>query len=473
MVCMTSDDHGRGMTTTALQDSVWRGSRGLVTIGLFSLAFMVAFEALAVVTVMPVVAEDLDGLSLYAVAFAAPVAVSILSRTVAAPWIDRDGPAPALRWGVAGFVTGLVVSGVAPTMQVFLVGRAVQGVGMGMIGVALYVVVAQAYPPHLRPRAMTVLTSAWMLPAVVGPALAGAIAHVAGWRPVFLPAPVLALVCLALTWRSVGSLAGSGTSTGPRRVSPSLAALVTAAVLLLAVAGQRTLPGWAVLLGVSLVTIVVTAPRLVPRGTWSGGAGLPSLVGGRSLLAAAYFSAESYVPLALVELRGMSTAQAGFALTAAALAWFAGSWLVAHPERCGALLATPARRGLVGAAGIVLGVLAGPLVLVPWIPSPAVALMWAFGGLGMGAAMSAVSVQVLDVSAAGEEGSNSAALQTAESITESSIVAVGSVVFALVLVHGITPALQAVFVMAPVVALLGLGLLRRGYVPVGDPSSTR
>ncbi len=461
------------MSGTATQDSVWRGSRGLVTIGLFSLAFMVAFEALAVVTVMPVVAKDLDGLALYAVAFGAPVAVSILSRTVAAPWIDRDGPAPALRWGVAGFVAGLVVSGIAPSMEIFLVGRAVQGVGMGMIGVSLYVVVAQAYPEHLRPRAMTVLTSAWMLPAVVGPGVAGAIAHLAGWRPVFLAAPVLAVVCLALTWRPVGRLTGSGASSTSRRGATSLAALVMAAVLLLVVAGQRELPGWAGLLGLSLVTIVLAAPRLVPPGTWTGRAGLPSLIGGRSLLAAAYFAAESYVPLALVELRGLSTAESGFALTAAALAWFAGSWLVAHHERAGSLLSTPARRGLLGSVGIVVGVLAGPLVLVPWVPILAIVAVLAVGGLGMGAAMSSIAVQVLNVSPSGEEGANSAALQTAESITESSIVAVGSVVFALVLVHGITPALQSVFVIAPVAVLIGIALLRRGYAPVGEPSSTR
>ncbi|RYJ06549.1 MAG: MFS transporter, partial [Actinomycetales bacterium] len=246
----------------AAATSLWRGEHGLVTAGLFSLAFMVAFEALAVVTVMPAVVDDLGGLSLYAVAFGAPVAVSIYSRTAAVPWVERSGPAPALLAGVAAFVAGLLLCASAPSMTVFLAGRAVQGLGMGAIGVTIYVVVALAYPDHLRARAMTVLTSAWMLPAVVGPGIAGWLAHVVGWRAVFWVAPLLAVVSLALTWRVVCRLGGDGSAarSGRREL---LAGSVAVAVLLLAVSGQREVPGWPVLLVLSVAVVGALAPRLV------------------------------------------------------------------------------------------------------------------------------------------------------------------------------------------------------------------
>ena len=447
-------------TGPTIAPSLWRGPLGAVTVGLFSLAFMVAFEALAVVTVMPLVVDELSGLSLYAVAFGAPVAVSIYSRSAAVPWVERAGPGPALRAGVLAFVAGLVACALATSMPVFLAGRAVQGLGMGAIGVTIYVVVAQAYPESLRPRAMTVLTSAWMLPAVIGPGIAGWLAHLVGWRAVFWVAPVLAVVSLTLTWRVVARLTGDGTAVRSGR-RDALAGVVAAAVLLLAVAGQRDLQAWPVLLVLAVLAVVALAPHLVVPGTWTARRGLPALMASRTLLAAAYFGAESYVPLGLVEVRGLSVGTAGLVLTAAAFAWFGGSWAVAHPERLGPVLATPGRRTGLGAAAVVLGLLAGLLVLVPWVPTAVVALVWGVGGLGMGAAMSATTVQMLDRSGPGEEAGNSAAMQTNDAVGESAWIALGSVLFAAVLREGVEPALVSVVGASVLVGLLGLLLLRR------------
>jgi len=126
--------------------SLWTGRYLRTTVGVFALAFMFAFEYLAVATVMPEVAAALDGLSLYAVAFAAPMATSVIAFTLVGPWSDRRGPRPAVDAGVVVFAAGLLIAGSAQDMPVFLVGRAVQGFGMGVLGVAMYVVVAQAYP---------------------------------------------------------------------------------------------------------------------------------------------------------------------------------------------------------------------------------------------------------------------------------------------------------------------------------------
>lgn len=462
-----------GAAPTTRDRSLWRGPHLSTTLGVFCLAFMVAFEALAVVTVMPAVAEDLDGLALYAVAFAAPLAVSIVARTASAPWIDRTGPAPALGWGVAAFAAGLLVCGAAPTMEWFVVGRAVQGVGMGAVGVALYVVVAQAYPESLRPRALTVMTSAWMLPAVVGPPLAGWLEHAVGWRWVFLAAPVLASLCVLAVWRPARLLAPDGRGrrvraadgTTPSRRDASLVAAVGAslAVLGVSVAGQREVAGWTVLLAVSLAVLVVASARLLPPGTLVARRGLPALLVARSSLAAAYFGAEVYVPLSLVETRDYPVALAGSALTFAAFSWFAGSWTVAHPERFGTVLATPARRARVGAVAVAVGVGAGPLVLLD-APVALVVLAWAVGGFGMGAAMSALVAEVLRRSSPGREGADSAALQNSDAVAESTILALGGVLFAVALTSGIETALAVGFVLPVVSVVVGGLVLRRGFV---------
>lgn len=443
--------------------SIWRGPLGRSSVGLFALAFLVAFEAFAVITVMPVVARDLDGLGAYALAFSVPVAVSVLARTVAAPWADRAGPAPALAWGVALFSAGLLVAGVAGSMTWFLVGRGVQGLGTGAVGVALHVWVARAYPARLRPRALAVMTSAWTLPALVGPPLAGGMAHLVGWRAVFLLAPVLAGASLLLAWSSVRALGPGHARDGARRRVPLLSAsCATLGVLAVAAGSQRVGPAWPALLVAGLAVVALSVRPLVPPRTWTGGRGLPSLMGARSLVASAFFAAEVYVPLTLVDARGIAVGAAGAALSGAALAWFAGAWLVSRPEVLRGRLGTPAVRARWAAVGVATGILALPLALVPAVPVPVVVVVWSVGGLGMGAAMTTLVGEVLERSP-GREGEASGALQTSDSVAESTAVALGAAVFGAVVAEGVGAAALAAFVVPALCAVGGLTMLPRAF----------
>lgn len=446
--------------------SVWRGRRGRTTLGLFSLAFLVAFESLAVVAVMPEVARSLDGLAVYALAFAAPVAVSVLSRTAGAPWIAAVGPRPALGWGVGLFALGLVVCGTATSMTWFLVGRAVQGLGAGPVGVALWVVVAQEYPERLRPRALAVMTSAWTVPAVVGPAVAGLLTHAVGWRGVFLLGPVLAAASLAVSWSAIGAPAepGRATAVAGSRVEVAAAAVATAALLLVSVAGQRHVAAWPWLLGAGLLALGLSVRRLVPPRTWTGGAGLPSLMGARALLVASFFAAQVYVPLVLVDVRGLSVGLAGAAVSGTAFTWWAGAATVSRPERLGPLLATPLRRAALGAAAVGVGVSAVPLALLPVVPVALVAAVWVVGGFGMGVLSSTFVAEVLARSAPGEEARRSAALQTNDSVAEAVALALGAAVFAAVVGQGVASAVLVALVVPAASFLAGLGVLRRGFV---------
>ena len=71
-------------------------------------------------------------------------------------------------------------------MWMLVVARAVQGFGAGLNIVALYVVVARAFPEQLRPRVFSAMSSGWILPSLVGPPVAGFLADQASWRWVFL-----------------------------------------------------------------------------------------------------------------------------------------------------------------------------------------------------------------------------------------------------------------------------------------------
>lgn len=453
---MRGDTRHEVQDPAARTERLWSGPHGRVVAGIFALAFLVAFESLAVATVMPLVADDLDGLSLYALSFAAPIAVGIVSMTVAGPLTDRHGPGVGLRLGVAVFITGLLVAGLAPTMSVFLAGRAVQGLGMGFVGVALYVVIGRTFAEDVRARVFTVMTSAWVLPGLVGPLAAGAIADLVGWRWVFLSVPVVAVVSLWLVSSALGGLDGDPTiEVDGRRTA--WAALVATGVLLASVAGERSVSWWPALLALGVGLTATFAHRLVPTGTWRGRRGLPVVVATRSLLSGAFFGAETYVPLSLVRHRGLEVSQAGLLLTGAAVLWFTGSWLAANLP---ALESKPLRVRL-GSVCVLVGICSGFLTLVPAVPVVAIAAVWAVGGFGMGLAASTLGVLLLDHSAPEEQGANSSGMQVNDAVTQSLVLALGGVVFAVTLTVDETIAYVLVFALAVVVGALAVAMSTR------------
>lgn len=413
------------VNTVATQPGPWSATFRTTTMGIFALAFLVAFESLAVTTVMPVVAADLDGLRVYGLAFAMPMAVSVFALTLAGPWMDHRGPGPATRVGVAVFAAGLLAAGLAPTMTVFLVGRAIQGFGTGLIDVGLYVMIARLYPPELRPRVFTVLTSAWVMPALIGPAIAGTVAHIVGWRWVFLGVPLLAIVAAAMIWNAVGSITSEGGRTHDAR-RPRWALAAAIGVLVVSVAGQRNFAGWPLVLSASVVAVIIFASRLLPPGTWRLRPGLPGVIALRGLTSTAFFAAEVYVPLSLVHHHGFTPAIAGIVLTCGAVAWFAGSWIAANV----AYFEDKSRRARLGILLVAVGVGLSAATLATVIPVAVAILGWALAGMGMGMAMSTLSVLLLDSSRAGDEGVNSSALQINDAITQSLALALGSAAFA-------------------------------------------
>lgn len=427
--------------------SLWSGRYAAATVGIFASAFMIAFESIAVLTVMPVVADDLDGLSLFAISFAAPMATALIGLTVSGWWCDRAGPLQPMLVGVALFAVGLTVAGLAPSMQTFLIGRAIQGLGSGLEGVALYVVIARAFPDALRPRAFAVVTSAWTLPAIVGPPAAGFVSDQVGWRWVFLAVPVVAVATAMVL---VGPLraAGAGADDAPRpRIGASV--VVAGGVLALAVAGQREIPAWPVLALASLTIVLGVGPRLLPAGTWAGGTGLPSAIATRGLLAAGYFGAEAYFPLSLVEHRGLGTTASGAVLTGAALTWFGGAWSSANV----AWFADRRRRLLVASTTVTIAAVTVLGSLTDIVPIWVLVVGWAVGGFGMGMGSSTLSLLVIELSPAEQQGANSAALQANDQLVQSTVLAVGSIAFAWLLTVDAMAAYQVVMVGAVALAL--------------------
>src|SRR2546421_5781140 len=167
-------------------ESVLSANYRQLTLGLILIILGPAFETLAVATILPKIVADLGGLSFYGWSFSAYMLAVLVGLILAGDEADQRGPALPFIIGVASFVLGLILAGTAPSMIVFVLSRAVQGFGAGILVSVTYACVGQGYPEQLKPRMVAILASAWVVPGLIGPALAGIISDFFGWRWVFL-----------------------------------------------------------------------------------------------------------------------------------------------------------------------------------------------------------------------------------------------------------------------------------------------
>lgn len=407
---------------------LWSPRLRAMTVGSVALVSLLAFEALAVGTAMPTVARTLDGLGLYALAFGGPFASGVVAMVASGIWCDARGPRPAMWHGVGWFVVGLVVAGAAPTMEVLVVGRVVQGFGSGLLSVALYVIVAQAYPEELRRRVFAAFAAAWVVPSLVGPAVAGLIVEHLGWRWVFLAVPAVAVPAVLLIQPGLRAL---GTTAPTRPPAGALARIgwacgAGASAALLHYGGQQRGALAAGLIGVALVGLLACVPRLLPAGFLRAARGLPTVIGLRGLASAAFAGAEVVIPLMLSRERGFSPTAAGLVLTVGALSWSVGSWIqgrIAAPRSAATLPRTGLACIAVGTAGVAVA-------LLPALPVALAVLAWAVAGLGMGLLYPSLSVLTLDLSAPAEQGRNSSALQLGDSLSAATVLALTGAVLA-------------------------------------------
>ncbi|MFD4523096.1 MFS transporter [Streptomyces sp. NPDC058470] len=419
--------------SSAAADGVLGREYRALTVGIVSVVLLIAFEATAVGTAMPVAARELDGVSLYAFAFSGYFTTSLFGMVLAGQWSDRDGPLASLTAGIAAFAAGLLLCGTAGAMWLFILGRAVQGFGGGLVIVALYVVVGRAYPERLRPSIMAAFAASWVIPSVVGPLAAGAVTEHLGWRWVFIGIPVLVVLPLALALpqirRRTSSPEGPREKKGRapfdrRRIRLALGISCGAGILQYAAQDLTWFSLVPAAVGAALLGPAVLG--LLPRGTYRAARGLPSVVLLRGVVAGSFIAAESFVPLMLVTQRGLSPTLAGFSLAAGGGTWALGSYIQSRPR------VEPYRERLMflGMVLVAAAIATAPSVLIHAVPVWIVAVAWGFGCLGMGLVIASTSVLLLHLSAPAEAGTNSASLQISDGLANVLLLAAGGAAFA-------------------------------------------
>ena len=446
---------------------LWAPQRRALTAGLVLTITFVASEALAVVTVMPLVARDLGGLRLYGWAFSGFMLGSLIGIVAAGRQADQRGPAVPFVAGVVLFAAGLTVAGLAPSMGVLIAGRVLQGIGAGAVPSVAYATIGRSFPGAIRARMMAVLSTAWVAPGLAGPAVSAAVAHLFGWRWVFLG--LLPVVVVA------GSLAVPAlVRVGPPDEAPPAGqrlgdGVLTAAGATMALAGLTLVTGRslvAVLGGVALVVAGVgtglpALRRLVPPGTLTARPGLPAVILTRGLLTFAFFGADAYVTLTITAVRHRTPFVASLAVTGATLAWTAGAWAQArlNDRYEGRLLIR------IGLVVIVLAIGGMALALEPGVPVAAAVAAWTVGGAGMGLAYAPITLLMLRQAPPGQEGQSSASLNLADTLGTAIGIGVGGAAVAAATGSRLHLGLDAAFAAAALAGVVALVLSRR--LPAG------
>ena len=412
---------------------------------------MMAFEAMGVAAGMPAVAKALDGMALYALAFASTLAGSVVAMVWSGLDCDRHGPFRSMAGGMLLFGIGLLLSGLAGSMQVLILGRIIQGLGIGALGVALYVATARAIPPSLLPRLFALFSSAWVVPAVIGPAISGYIVEGIGWRWLFLGIFLLLLPTAALILpplhRDKEPAAKASQSPGVLTWA-LLAAVGSVGLSLSGNAGT-----WTPLIVVTTLGLLVRASdRLLPMGTLRLARGLPTVVALRGINASAFFLCEAFIPPWLHLERGWSITSAGLALTSGALSWSIGSHLQSR------ITDEAQRRAWLQRGCLVLwmGIVTSGLTLMWFWPDWMLLVGWSISGLGVGLSLPMLGVLTLKLAPRDQQGTYSSALQLSAALCTSAALAAGGVVFSLL--HGRAPLLAyaSVFTLATGLATLSL-----------------
>src|SRR5262245_4023558 len=390
-------------------DGLWAPQVRALTTGLVLTVTFVASEALAVVTVMPVVARDLGGLRLYGWVFSGFMLGSVIGIVLAGREADRRGPAVPFVAGLVLFGAGLAIGGLAPAMGVLVGGRVLQGVGAGAVPSVAYAAIGRSFAGPLRARMMAVLSTAWVLPGLAGPGLAAEVARAFGWRWVFLGLLPVVAAAGSIAVPALIRLGPPGTpGTEEHRLIDALRTAAGATLLLagltLAAGSGQVLAGCALILAGAAAGLPALR-RLLPPGTLAARPRLPATILTRGLLPVTFFGADAYVTLAITAIRHRSPTFAGLAVTDATLSWTTGAWVQArlNDKWEGRRLV---RTGLV----IVLAGIGGmALALRPAIPAEAALAAWAVAGPGQGAGRRPIPREEAAEATTGQEGRAAAA----------------------------------------------------------------
>jgi MFS family permease len=411
-------------TTAAAEGAGWRSLLGPEYLGTSTvLAGGVALYAtneFITISLLPSAVADIGGQRFYAWVTTVYLVASVIAATTVNPIVTRLGPRRSYLCALAVFASGTVLCALAPTMELLLVGRTVQGMGGGVLAGLGYAVINAALPQRLWTKASALVSAMWGVGTVLGPAAGGLFAQYGSWRWAF---GVLALATGAMVLLVPFALPGRlqvGAPVAPFRIPVRSLLLLGAAALAVSVAGiprDPVLTAVLLVLGLVLVGAFLIVDRrmpvaVLPRSTFRPGP-LKWIYLMLGLLMAATM-VDMYVPLFGQRLAHLVPVAAGFLGVALSVGWTVAEIASASLRSTRTTVRVVAVAPLVMAVGLAVAAVtqvdqASGWVVAVWV----VALMMTGAGVGMAwPHLSAWAMSTVDDP--GEGGAAAAAINTVQ-----------------------------------------------------------
>jgi EmrB/QacA subfamily drug resistance transporter len=294
-------------------------------LGVALVVVMVAIDQTVVSTALPVMVADLGGFEYYAWVGTAYMLMSVIAIPIFGRLGDYYGRKPFVAAAIVVFTLASIACAFAGSMFYLVLGRALQGIGGGMLVGTAFATIPDLFPEAKeRLRWQVIISSAFGVANAIGPSLGGFLSHAYGWRSVFYVNVPIGLLCLGVVLRYLPRIRHH--DTPPGRIdwlgAGLLAVILGSVQFLLQLAPHRGLGPLTLGLGAALAASVAglvwcerrCAHPLLPLQMFTD-----RVVGSLSLLALltgfAMFTMLFYVPLMFQGGFGMSAHDSGLLIT--------------------------------------------------------------------------------------------------------------------------------------------------------------
>jgi MFS family permease len=342
------------------------------------------------VSLLPSAVAEIGGQRLYAWVTTVYLVASVVAATTVSATLARLGPRWSYLTALSVFGVGSLLAAFAPTMELLLVGRTVQGAGGGILAGLGYAVINSALPQSLWTKASALVSAMWGVGTLLGPAAGGLFAQYGSWRWAFGALAVLTVAMAILVPFALPGRQPGAEPPPPSRIPVWSLLLLGTAALAISVAGiprntaltAALLAAGVALVGAFLVVDRRTSSSVLPATAFRPGP-LKWIYVTLGVLMAATM-ADMYVPLFGQRLAHLVPVAAGFLAVALSVGWTIGEIVSASATKSRVIVRTVAVAPLVMAVGLGIAAVSqfedAPVgVIAVW----AVALLITGTGVGM------------------------------------------------------------------------------------------
>jgi MFS family permease len=374
-----------------------------------------SMNVLLLATVLPGIVEEVGGADRLSWPTTAYLASSIIAAACTAVLIVRIGPKRTFMAGALVFSVAALGCALAPSMDIFIGARFLQGFGGGLLGATAYVLVRSTFPQSVWPRVFALMAGVWSVSVLVGPLVGGVFASLGDWRGAFLAVAVAACLIAIAADAALPAVKAANRGQGSRPPFLRIGLVTLAIAIVSAAAIAETTLAKAGLVAAAFLGLALmlrldrrAANPLLPSDAFSLGSATGVGLWVAFLICAAFTPLQLFAPMFLQLLHGFDPLSAGYIAAGSSMAWTVAALIVAGLEG-----PWPNRMIIIGPLVMAAG-LGAVATTLPSGPIFALIASICAVGAGIGSSWAFIAQCVMRNARAGEEDIAAAAVATVQ-----------------------------------------------------------